>query len=105
VRLVAVTRKHPELVLGAGPRATKALFRASQVSAALSGREHVLPDDVKELVPAVLRHRLILGAEGRLGGRSATSVLDEIVAQIPAPVDTGLGRPAESSPPEPGPVS
>lgn len=86
VRLVASTRNHKELVLGAGPRATQGLYRASQALAAMAGRAFVLPDDIKRLYPSVLYHRVILGAEGRLSRRSVQQVVDDIVKTVPAPV-------------------
>jgi MoxR-like ATPase len=86
VRVVASTRGHKDLVLGAGPRATQGLYRACQALAAMSGRAFVLPDDVKRLVPAVLYHRVILGAEGRLSRRSVEQVVNDIVKTVPAPI-------------------
>lgn len=85
VQLVAATRSSKDFVLGAGPRATKGLFRASQVVAAMSGRSFVLPDDVKRLVPSLLYHRVILGAEGRLSRRTVGQAVDQAVSLVPAP--------------------
>ena len=56
--------------MGASPRGTLALGRAAQALAALRGRDYVLPDDIKELVPATLAHRIILSPEARLRGRT-----------------------------------
>ena len=86
IRVVASTRDCKELVLGAGPRATRGLYRACQALAAMAGRAYVLPDDVKRLYPAVLYHRVILGAEGRLSRRSVEQVVDDVVKTVPAPV-------------------
>ena len=86
VRVVSATRQHPHLVLGAGPRGTQGLQRVCQAAAAMAGRTFVIPDDVKRLVPAVLYHRVILGAEGRLSQRSPGQVVDEIVKSVPAPM-------------------
>ena len=63
IRLVSATRNHPDLALGASPRASLALFKASQALAALRGRDHVIPDDIKYLVPVTLTHRLIVTSE------------------------------------------
>jgi MoxR-like ATPase len=63
VRLVRATREHPDVVLGASPRSAVQLVHASQARAALEGRGHVLPDDVKRLAPAVLAHRLIVARD------------------------------------------
>lgn len=60
IRLVDATRSHPEVELGASPRASVQLVHAAQALAALRGRAHVLPDDVKELAPVVLPHRLVV---------------------------------------------
>lgn len=85
VRIVAVTRKTPHLVLGAGPRASKTLFRCAQALAALAGRDHVLPDDLALLIPSVLHHRVILGAEARLTGQDAAKVVELAIRNVPAP--------------------
>jgi len=86
VRVVSATRKSPDFVLGAGPRATRTLFRCAQAWAALAGRSHVLPDDVGLLLPSVVTHRTILGAEARLSGRSSVEALNAAIARIAAPV-------------------
>ncbi len=80
LRLVTATREHSELTLGASPRASLALYRASQAAAALAGRAFVVPDDVKRLVGPVLRHRLVLRPETALRGRTVGAVLDAVVA-------------------------
>jgi MoxR-like ATPase len=87
VALVRATREHGSAELGASPRGTLALGQTAQALAALRGRSFVLPDDVKALAPAVLSHRIILNAEARLRGRTARQVIDEVVAQAPAPVE------------------
>ncbi len=81
VRLVFATRRHRDLVLGASPRGTLALFRTAQSLAAIRGRNHVLPDDVKELVPLVLGHRCLLRPESALRGLTVQNVLEEILDQ------------------------
>jgi MoxR-like ATPase len=81
IHLANTTRSHPDLALGASPRATFALFRAAQAFAALAGRDYVLPDDIKTLVPSVWRHRLLVRPESALRGRTATAVLDAILAE------------------------
>jgi len=87
--LVRATRRHPALRLGASPRGSLALMRASQALAGLRGRDHVLPDDVKRLVHPVLAHRLILKEAERLRGLSPAQVLDEILAQVGVPAPLG----------------
>jgi MoxR-like ATPase len=87
LRLVRSTRGHADLALGASPRAALALYRASQAWALLEGREYVLPDDVKQLAPAVLVHRLMLSPSARLRGGSAESVIEELCGAEPVPVE------------------
>jgi len=87
VRLVRATRLHAALELGASPRATLALYRASQALAGLQGRGYVLPDDVKLLAAPVLSHRLIASAQSRLRGRGAADILTEILGTVPVPVE------------------
>jgi MoxR-like ATPase len=85
--IVRATRHHPALELGASPRASLALFRAARALAAVRGRDYVLPDDAKALAPALLTHRLMLSSQSRLRGRAARDVLDEVLADTPAPVE------------------
>ncbi len=80
VRLVNATRQHPDLALGASPRASLALYKASQALAALRGRDHVIPDDIKLLAQPTLAHRLIPRPEAELRGRTAAAVLADILA-------------------------
>jgi MoxR-like ATPase len=87
VDLVRATREQPDVELGASPRATLALFRASQALAAIDGRDYVLPDDVKSLAQPVLGHRLILTSSGRFGGRVPRDVVADVLRQVPAPVE------------------
>ena len=86
VRLVAATREHQGLDLGASPRASLALFRAARALAAVRGRSFVLPDDAKTLARVILPHRLILSSQTRLRGRDATAIVDEILGSVAAPV-------------------
>ena len=82
VTLVQATRQHPDLLLGASPRGSLALYRASQALAALRGRNYVLPDDVKLLTPLALAHRCIVHPESAVPGRSADAVIQELLAQV-----------------------
>ncbi|MFQ5382563.1 MAG: AAA family ATPase, partial [Dehalococcoidia bacterium] len=86
VRLVRETREEPAFDLGASPRAALALFRAARAAAAVDGRDYVLPDDVKEMAPHVLTHRLILSSQSRLRGRESSDVLREVLDRTPVPV-------------------
>jgi MoxR-like ATPase len=83
VNLVAATRQHPDLVLGASPRASLALYKTAQALAAVRGRDHVIPDDIKYLVPVTLPHRLIVRPESELRGRTSESVLADILKATP----------------------
>ena len=87
VAVVRTTREHDALDLGASPRASLALFRASQALAAIHGRGFVLPDDVKRLAPPVLGHRLVPTSQSRLRGRGAPAVVERMLEEIPAPVE------------------
>ncbi len=89
VDLTRGTRDHPDLALGASPRAALALLRAARAAAAIDGRDFVVPDDVKELVQPVLAHRLILAPEAQLVGRSPADVLAGVVERVPVPVRGG----------------
>ncbi len=82
LQIVHRSRSHEDLALGAGPRASIALFRASQAMAAMRGREFVLPDDVKRIVGPVIAHRLILKPESRLRRITSDKIVDEIVSDI-----------------------
>jgi MoxR-like ATPase len=81
IRLVTVTRTHPDLALGASPRGSLALFKTSQALAALRGRAFVLPDDVKALAVPTLVHRLIVRPESALRGYTAERILDNLLSQ------------------------
>jgi MoxR-like ATPase len=87
VAIARATRTHDAIELGVSPRGTLVLFHAAQAYAATQGREYVLPDDVKYLAPHVLTHRLMLGAQTRLRGRSTEDIVQEIVQAVPAPVE------------------
>jgi len=88
VALVRATRESPLVRLGASPRASLALQRAAQASAALDGRQFVVPDDVQTLAEPVLAHRLVLARDALLDGGTAGSVLREVVRHVPVPVES-----------------
>ncbi len=85
VALVEASRRSPHLRLGASPRAGLQLLRAARASAALAGRDHVLPDDVQALAVPVLAHRLLLAPDAALGRRSAGQVVGELLSGVPVP--------------------
>jgi MoxR-like ATPase len=85
IRLATATRSSPELRLGASPRATLHLLRASRARAALDGRDFVIPDDVQSLALPVLAHRLLPSAEALVARQLPDQVLAAIVEQVPLP--------------------
>lgn len=86
VELTQATREHRQIYLGASPRGSIALLHASQSLAFIRGRDYVVPDDVKELAPFTLPHRMILKSESRLSGSTITSVLNEVIQKVNVPV-------------------
>jgi MoxR-like ATPase len=82
VRLATATREHPDVYLGASPRGSINLYRASQALAALDGRDYVIPDDVKQLGVAVLAHRLIVKSQASLREIDPDAIVREILGQV-----------------------
>ena len=85
VALTSASRSMPELVMGTSPRASRALFKASKVRAAMLGRSFVTPDDVKYLAPYVLTHRILLSSSARLSGKTPEKILKSIIESVPVP--------------------
>ncbi len=85
-RLINETRNDNKISLGASPRATLALLRASQALAYVEGRGFCIPDDIINLVKPVISHRIILSPEAKLSNSKTEDVLDDIVAKVPVPV-------------------
>jgi MoxR-like ATPase len=83
VHIVFATRAHKDLILGASPRGSHALYRGIQAYAALNGRDYTLPDDVKLLAPAVLEHRCLLHPESALRGTTVSKILGTILEEVP----------------------
>jgi MoxR-like ATPase len=99
VRLVASTRAHPDVYLGASPRGSIALYRASQALAGLLGRDYVIPDDVKALAEPALAHRVIIKTASTIHDVSSAHVVRELLDSTP--IDTArraAGGPRETSP-------
>jgi MoxR-like ATPase len=86
LQIVQGTRENEDLELGASPRASLALFRASQATAAIFGRNFVQPDDVKRVAAPILTHRVILRPESRLRKITAAAVINEVVADVRVPI-------------------
>lgn len=83
VDLAEATRGHPDLALGVSPRGSLALLKSAQALAAIRGRDYVIPEDIKTLVPLTLAHRLILKPEAELRGRTAHTILEDILEKTP----------------------
>jgi MoxR-like ATPase len=87
VDLARATRRAEGVELGASPRAEIALFRAAQAIAAMRGRAYVLPDDVKAQAPSVLQHRIFMGADAQMRGRTGSAVVTEVLTRTPVPAE------------------
>jgi MoxR-like ATPase len=85
VTLIRQTRAHPRIRLGASPRSAQAVLAAAKARAALRGTDFVTPDDVKDVVPSVLNHRLLLKAEAEVEGVTADEVLKQTLEQVQVP--------------------
>jgi MoxR-like ATPase len=81
------TRTHEDILLGASPRATMALYRTAQARAAINGHDFVIPDDVKEMAPYVLTHRLVVNPQTRLRGREPEDIVRDVINTVPVPVE------------------
>ena len=84
-RIAAESRRSPDLILGASPRAAVHLLRAAKAEAATAGRDFVTPDDVKSLATPTLRHRLVLKAEAEIDGLDADAVCRRVLARLDVP--------------------
>ncbi len=91
VRLVNATRSHPDVYLGASPRGSLALYRAGQAFAALSGRDYVIPDDIKLLAEPALAHRLIIKTSASIRDVDQGAIVRELLDTIP--IDAPALRP------------
>ncbi len=85
VQLVAATRAHDAVYLGASPRGSLALFRCAQASALLAGRDYVIPDDMKALAHAALGHRVILSPSAQVRNQDARTVIDDVLDRVAVP--------------------
>jgi len=89
VDVVRGTREHGLLTMGASPRGSLFLLHAAQAEAAMNGHEFVRPDDVKAVAPMILGHRVIPRGEVRARGTSPEQIIEQVLAQVPAPVPVG----------------
>jgi len=91
-RLVAATRSHDQVLLGASPRGAISLVRASQALAYLHGERYVTPDHVKRLAASVLAHRIVVQPRARVQGTGGATVVEDVLRQVAVPID--LPRPS-----------
>jgi MoxR-like ATPase len=94
IRLVGATREHADVYLGASPRGSLHLYKAAQALAAISGRDYVIPDDVKQLAVPVLGHRLIVRSQASLREVDNDAIVREILTTVPIAEPTEAGTPA-----------
>ncbi len=92
VNITAATREHEDIYLGASPRGSLGLYRASQARAAMHGRDFVTPDDVKTVAVSVLSHRLILNAAARMRQLSSGDLLGGILSRVVVPGARAVAR-------------
>ena len=85
VEIVRRTRTHPTILYGASPRASVALLLCSKALAAIRGRDFPTPDDIRDVAPPVLRHRLALRAEAELDGATTDAVISDIIKTVEVP--------------------
>jgi MoxR-like ATPase len=86
VALADASRRHPDVYLGASPRASIMLLRGARSLAASDGRDYVIPDDIKALVVPVLAHRILVAADAAMTGKTSRAVLEELLQQVPVPI-------------------
>ena len=85
INLITASRRHPDVYLGSSPRGSLALFRTSQARAAMSGRDYVIPDDVKALAEVTLAHRILVGPAARIKNITSRTVVQDILQTTPVP--------------------
>ncbi|MHB8600422.1 MAG: AAA family ATPase [Ktedonobacteraceae bacterium] len=86
--IARATREHASVQLGVSPRGTLALYRACSAYAIIQGRDYVVPDDIKQLAPAVLAHRLLTTTRSRMRGKQSMEIISDILQATPVPVET-----------------
>ena len=85
INLITASRRHSDVYLGSSPRGSLALFRTSQARAAMTGRDFVIPDDVKALAEVTLAHRIIVGPAARLKNITSRTIVQDILQSTPVP--------------------
>lgn len=89
-QLATESRRHPNVKLGLSMRGCLAFTRAAKTWAVSQGRDHVIPDDIKDLAVPVMSHRLMLSAEAQFSGVTAERVIDELLTSLPVPQERSL---------------
>jgi MoxR-like ATPase len=89
IDIAEATRTHPDLLLGASPRATLFLQRATRTRAAIHARTYVTPDDVKAMLEPILNHRMVLQPEAQMRGTSISKVIEDVAGSVPVPGSQG----------------
>ncbi|MCY3574816.1 MAG: MoxR family ATPase [Chloroflexi bacterium] len=85
INLITASRRHSDVYLGSSPRGSLALFRTAQARAAMSGRDFVIPDDVKALAEVTLAHRIIVGPAARIKNITSRTIVQDILGATPVP--------------------
>ncbi len=86
VELVQRTREDHRVITGASPRASQSLFKTSRASAAIDGRDYVIPDDIKNVALEVVSHRILLKPESKIRGVTGRHITRKILSEVPVPV-------------------
>ncbi len=85
INLITASRRHADVYLGSSPRGSLALFRTAQARAAMTGRDFVIPDDVKALAEVTLAHRIIVGPAARIKNITSRTIVQDILQSTPVP--------------------
>lgn len=85
INLINASRRHADVYLGSSPRGSLALFRTAQARAAMTGRDFVIPDDVKALAEVTLAHRIIVGPAARIKNITSRTIVQDILQNTPVP--------------------
>ena len=92
VAITSATRDNENISLGASPRATIALIRASQAAAFIDGRDYVIPDDIQYLAPFALSHRIVLSTSAKIANITEESIIEDIIKNTKVPVLECAGK-------------
>lgn len=93
IKIIEATRSDSNCILGSSPRGSISLYKAAQAYAALNGRDYIIPEDIKNIAPEILKHRIILKSESKLKNLKAENIIERILSTIPVPMEE---KPRES---------